>query len=119
MLNELLFDAGKAYWDWFQSYEVLNVYQEALELELRSRQIDFESQPQLRIVYKGQELQKRYRPDLYVSDGIVVELKALKALSKVEAAQILNYLKATGKPVGYLINFGNPSKLEWKRYVSD
>ncbi len=96
-----------------------DVYQEALELELRSRQIDFESQPQLRIVYKGQELQKRYRPDLYVSDGIVVELKALKALSKVEAAQILNYLKATGKPVGYLINFGNPSKLEWKRYVSD
>ena len=46
----------------------------------------------------------------------VVEIKAIKQLTSIEEAQLLNYLKATGKPVGVLFNFGTP-KLEWKRMV--
>ena len=94
-----------------------DVYQECVEIELEMRDNLFESQPQLRLEYKGRELKKRYRPDLFVSSGIVVELKAMKALTDIESAQLLNYLKATGKRVGYLLDFGNPEKLEWKRLV--
>ncbi|WP_226997504.1 GxxExxY protein [Sedimentisphaera salicampi] len=93
------------------------VYQEALEIELQYRCIEFQSQPILHINYKSVTLNKYYRPDLYVSGGIVVELKAIEGLTKVEEAQIFNYLKATDKNVGYLINWGNKNKLEWKRFI--
>jgi GxxExxY protein len=52
-----------------------------------------------------------------VCDGIIVELKAVRKLASEHEAQLLNYLKATGKRVGYLINFGSAGKLEWKRMV--
>ena len=93
------------------------VYQECLERELALRNIPFESQPQLNLYYKGEPLDKYYRPDLYVHSGIVVELKALKRLSNDEVAQNLNYLKGTNKQVGYLLNFSAPEDLEWKRFV--
>jgi len=93
------------------------VYQECLEIELELRDIAFESQPELRLFYRGRELRKHYRPDLFVCEGIVVELKAMKALTDNETAQLLNYLKATGMRVGYLLNFGNSNELEWKRLV--
>ncbi len=48
---------------------------------------------------------------------IVVELKAVKALVPEHEAQLINYLRATGKRVGYLINFGSFPKLEWERFV--
>jgi GxxExxY protein len=93
------------------------VYQECLEIELELRSIPFKSQPGLKLNYKGRELKKRYRPDLYVFDGIVVELKAIKKLTDSDVAQLMNYLKATGRRVGYLINFGNANELEWKRII--
>jgi GxxExxY protein len=93
------------------------VYQEALEIELRLRQIAFESQKPLTIFYKGRLLKKEYIADLVCYQSIIVELKALDQLSGKEEAQLINYLKATGHRVGLLINFGNPSKLEWKRFV--
>jgi GxxExxY protein len=46
-----------------------------------------------------------------------VEIKAIKQITETEEAQILNYLKATGCPVGMLINFGKP-QLEWARYAN-
>jgi len=93
------------------------VYQECLEKELTLREIPFQSQSQLNLYYKGEQLSRYYRPDLYVYNGIVVELKALKKLSNDEMAQILNYLKGAEKRVGYLLNFGPPKELEWKRFV--
>lgn len=92
------------------------VYQEALEIELRERKIPFIAQMPIRISYKGRILAKEYIPDFVCHDQMIVEIKALKGLTSVEEAQLLNYLKATGKPVGLLLNFGNP-KLEWKRMV--
>jgi GxxExxY protein len=94
-----------------------SVYQEALEIELRSRGISFLSQPKLKITYKGQLLQKEYAPDLIVMDSVIVELKALDQLTPREEAQVINYLKATGKKVGLLINFGSHPKLQWMRRV--
>lgn len=49
---------------------------------------------------------------------IIIEVKALDSLSGREAAQIINYLKATKMRVGVLINFGSNGKLEWKRFVN-
>lgn len=90
------------------------VYQEALEMELGERLIPFVRQVEIGIIYKGKELAKKYVPDLICFGQVIVEIKALKQLSSIEDAQLLNYLKATGKPVGVLLNFGSP-KLEWKR----
>ena len=91
------------------------IYQEALEEELADRSIPFATQQEIPIFYKTRQLRKRLRPDLLVFGEIVVELKAASALVPEHEAQLLNYLKASRKPVGYLVNFGNTGRLEWKR----
>ncbi len=93
------------------------VYQECLEQELGSRQIPFAAKAELPIHYKGCLLKKKYIPDLMVFGKVVVELKAVKQLTPEHEAQLLNYLKTTGNKVGYLINFGSATKLEWKRML--
>ena len=93
------------------------VYQESLELELTQRGIAFVAQPKLPIFYKGRQLQKHYEADLLVLDKIIVELKAVKSLLPEHEAQLLNYLKATGRHVGYLVNFGAHPKLDWRRRI--
>ena len=93
------------------------VYHEALELELTTRDIPFESEKSIRIHYKGQLLEKEYFADLVCYEPVLVELKALDVLASKEESQILNYLKASKLPIGLLINFGSAGKLEWKRFV--
>ena len=93
------------------------VYQECLVIELKLRGIVYESKPQLTIFYKNNKLDKYYQPDLYVYNGIIVELKAIKHLGDNEIAQILNYLKGSEKRAGYLINYGCPAELERKRII--
>ncbi|MDZ7317244.1 MAG: GxxExxY protein [candidate division KSB1 bacterium] len=92
------------------------VYQEAPAIEFKERGIPFSAQPAVEIVYKGHRLTKEYFPDFICFDRIVVEIMAIKQLTSVEEAQLLNYLKASGKPVGVLLNFGAP-RLEWNRMV--
>jgi len=93
------------------------IYQESLELELESRGIPFCSRQELKCFYKGRELRKRCVPDLFVFAGIVVELKAVSQLLPEHEAQLINYMRITKKPVGYLINFGHKDALEWKRFI--
>ena len=93
------------------------VYHECLERELTRRSIDWSTKPTLLIYYKGQPLTRHYTPDLLVYSEIIAELKAIRALAPEHDAQLINYLKATGKRVGYLINFGSHPRLEWKRIV--
>lgn len=94
-----------------------DVYQESLELELTDRGIPFVAQPKLPIFYKGRKLRKNYEADLLVFDKIIVEIKAVKALLPEHEAQLLNYLKATGRKVGYLVNFAAFPKLDWRRRI--
>jgi len=93
------------------------VYQEALEIELTSRNIPFKPQAPLRIKYKDLVLKKEYMADLICFESIIVEIKALGKLGGNEESQVINYLKATGLKVGLLVNFGSVGKLEWKRFV--
>lgn len=93
------------------------VYQEALQLELTRRRIPFTSQCITHVFYKGQPLESFYKPDFLCFDQVVTEIKAIHSLSGTEYAQIINYLRATHKRVGLLINFGSSVRLEWKRFV--
>ena len=108
--------AMEVYWQLGRGF-LEPVYQEALEIELTSRQIPFQHQERLFIRYKGQVLKKKYVPDLILFGQIIAEVKVVDRLSGIEEAQLLNYLKATGMRVGLLINFGSRVRLEWKRYV--
>ena len=92
------------------------VYQDALQHELRLRNIPFVHEHSIPIAYKGIALSSLYRADFLCFDRIVVELKAQKSIGEVEDAQVLHYLKATSLKRALLINFGAPS-LQFKRLV--
>lgn len=92
------------------------VYQHALAMEFSVRAIQFAREVELPVYYEGELLACSYRADFVCYDDVIVELKALKAITGVEQAQVLNYLKATGLGRGLLMNFGCP-RLEYKRFV--
>lgn len=92
------------------------VYQEALAKELSRRDIPFRAESELPVFYKGDRLSTTYRADFICYDSVIVELKAIKQLTIIEEAQILNYLKATGFTTGMLFNFGATS-LQHKRFI--
>jgi GxxExxY protein len=92
------------------------VYQEALQKEFVTQGIPIKAQPAIEIRYKGEPLEKKYQPDFICYDEVIIEIKAISALTGLEEAQLINYLKATGLKVGLLINFGAKS-LEHKRLV--
>src|SRR5688572_17475434 len=86
------------------------VYQQCLEIEVELRGIPFLTKHELTLVYKGRELDKKYVPDLLVSNCLVVELKAHKELICDHEAQLFNYMRIARQPVGYLLNFGSKEK---------
>ena len=92
------------------------VYQEALAIEFTDRGIPFAREVELPILFRGQRLNTGYRADFLCFDDIIVELKALDKLATREESQVINYLKASGKSRGLLLNFGNRC-LEQKRLV--
>ena len=92
------------------------LYQDALEEELRLRDIPFEREKPYFFTYKGKRLDKNFRPDFVCYDKVIVELKTVSVFTDEHYAQIYNYLKATGLELGILINFGKKS-LEYKRIL--
>ena len=93
------------------------VYHDSLKVELGLRGLPFESKPKIPVFYKGHELDCFYIPDFNCFTDIIAEVKAMKALTDIERAQIIHYLKLTGKPKGLLLNFG-ASSLEVERFVN-
>ncbi len=94
------------------------VYQECLALEFSEQKIPFIEQPKLILEYKGVTLKQNYIPDFICFDKIIVEIKSVKRLTDAHRSQVINYLKATGKELGLLINFGHHPKIEYERFVN-
>jgi len=92
-----------------------SVYETALAHEFELRGVRFRQQGKLEVQYKGL-LVGDFRYDFLVEENVIVELKAIRTLSDADEAQLLNYLRGTGKLVGLLVNFGAPS-LQWRRRV--
>lgn len=94
-----------------------SVYEEALAIEFNLRNIPFARQKPVDVLYKGKTA-KQFFCNFIVAEKVLVELKAIKQLTNVESAQVLNYLKATGLELALLVNFGAPS-LEFKRIINN
>ena len=88
-------------------------YAKALNLELQARKISFVTERSIRVKYKEQLL-GTHRLDLVIDDAVVVELKAVYEVNNFHVAQMLSYLKASGKKLGVILNFSR-SRLEIKR----
>jgi len=82
-----------------------SVYEVCLSHELVARGLHVQKQVQLPVIYDGITLDAALRLDMLVDDKVVVELKAVEVLHPVYEAQVLTYLKLSGKRVGLLINF--------------
>ena len=83
-------------------------YERCLCRELELRGIPFECQVGLPIEYKGITLDAGYRINVIVAGEVIVEIKAVETLLSIHEAQLLTYLRLSGKRVGLLINFNVP-----------
>jgi GxxExxY protein len=90
-----------------------SVYEKAMVVALEQAGLVAKSQYPIKVMFRGQCVGDFYA-DILVEDKVILELKAVKALTSEHQAQVINYLNATGIEVGLLINFGNP-RLEYKR----
>ena len=82
-----------------------SAYQACLQHELREAGIRSEAQVGLPVVYRGTRLDLGYRIDLLVERLVIVEIKSADGISPVHQAQVISYLKLSGKSIGLLINF--------------
>jgi len=89
------------------------VFEIALALELRAASLGIEQQRAVTVSYKATVVGE-YFVDLLVADAILVELKTVRALDRAHRAQCINYLRATGKTLCLLINFGTPRIKIWR-----
>src|SRR2546426_3569903 len=94
-------------------------YEAALCIEFANAGLRFLQQHKIPVIYKG-HLIGEYKPDLIVEDAVVVEVKSVERFDRVFEAQVLTYLKVTGKRIGLLINFNSRLVRDGvKRFVLD
>ncbi len=96
---------------------VESVYEKCLLIELRKAGLKTESQKPITVYYES-EIVGEFVADIIVNDAIILELKSVRRIIKAHEVQLVNYLVATGKPVGLILNFGE-KKVEIKRKVKD
>jgi GxxExxY protein len=82
-----------------------SVYEVCLTHELRKCGLRVETQVALPVIYDGTKLDVGFRIDMIVEDVVVLEIKAIEGILDVHKAQVITYLKLSGKPVALLINF--------------
>ena len=82
-----------------------SAYEECLCRELSLRGLSFKHQVPVPVTYKGVKLDCGYKLDLVVEDEVVLELKSVQAIEPIHEAQLLTYLRLSGKQVGLLMNF--------------
>jgi GxxExxY protein len=82
-----------------------SAYQACLAHELRKRGVHIETEVPVPVIYDGIKLECGYRIDIVVEDSVVLELKAIEAIAPIHEAQLISYIKLSGKRLGLLINF--------------
>ena len=82
-----------------------SAYEECLLYELRNKTLNVERQKPVPVIYKGIRLDCGYRIDLLVEGAVIIELKSVETLMRIHEAQILTYMRFSGKKTGLLINF--------------
>lgn len=92
------------------------VYKDALEYELKNKNISFEREKKYSVEYKGIVLPHHFYADFVINDNIILEVKAQKGLSDENYSQVINYLAISKNKLGLLINFGE-SSLQTKRII--
>jgi GxxExxY protein len=92
---------------------ILNLYNKCLIIELEKANFSVESQCPIKVFYEGENVGD-FIADIIVNDIVIVELKSVRRIAKAHEVQLVNYLTATGKDVGLVINFG-PEHVEIKR----
>ena len=85
-----------------------SAYEECLCRELSLRDVEFERQKALPVVYKGVNLDCGYRLDIVVSQRVILELKSVSRIEPIHEAQLLTYLKLSELKLGLLLNFNVP-----------
>jgi GxxExxY protein len=122
MLHEEL--TSKIIGAFFKVYNTLGygflekVYENSLKIELLKLGFKVEQQKNIRVFYEGYDVGD-YFADLIISDLVIIELKAAEAICEEHEAQLLNYLKATNKEVGLLLNFGKEAKFVRKVFSNE
>lgn len=98
-----------------------SVYHQCMIEELRHRKINFYTELKIPVLYKEKELNIDLRCDLFVENGLLVELKAVQEMNPVFEAQLLTYMKLLKAPKGILINFSSSSIFNegQKTYVNE
>lgn len=91
------------------------VYQNALRIELQKNGYKVECQHKISVFYEGLEVGEYYA-DMLVNNTVIIELKAADKLCEEHALQLLNYLRATDKEIGLLLNFGKEPKVKRKTF---
>ncbi len=106
------------------AFEVINelgagflesVYEKAMIIALTQKGLSVSSQHPVKVMFREKCVGDFYA-DIFVEEKVIIELKAVKAITPEHQAQLINYLNATGIEVGLLINFGHP-RLEYKRFT--
>jgi GxxExxY protein len=97
-----------------------SIYQEALQIELKNRGHDVHAEVPISLTYREQDIGKQLRINLIVDAPVIVEVKAVSNLTGLAQAQLLTYLKLAKLPLGYIINFHEPTLLKGlRRLVND
>ncbi len=94
-----------------------SVYEKCLLIELHKAGLDAITQKPITVYYEG-EIVGEFVADIVVNDAVIIELKSVRRIIRAHEVQLVNYLGATGKSVGLILNFGE-RKVEIKRKAKD
>jgi len=94
-----------------------SVYEKCMLIELKEAGLNANSQKPIKVFYRN-EIVGDFMADIIVNDTIILELKSVRRVIRAHEVQLVNYLVATGKPLGLLLNFGE-RKVEVKRKIKD
>lgn len=87
------------------------VYQEALAIQLKESEIEFEKEKEFTPIYHSQPLNAKYRLDFCCMNLAIIECKAVEKLTSEHRAQLFNYMRLTKMPIGILVNFSQRSAI--------